>query len=238
MVLAAASLSSAVYSILKDSNYLQKPVTQLTNTQATAVAVAIGIGVALYIFILQKKDSDKTQQVIDNIGVIVSNQAQLLTRIDEIIRLQAKMIEEERARQEKRKQFWVNVAYSHLLAIIETHTEARASCQQSLNLQVSKDKFEDSRTRLIELHSSVIKWYIPKLDRAMLQIADLLNDPSLFDDIAERDYWQFTYLLKEASDYLIDSDQMQHAISVFDARIEVMNEYMKRLEAEMPSKAL
>jgi len=165
--------------------------------------IIIVLVLAVYFWWLQKRDTDKMQEILDK-------------------------TEE---RETERKQFWLNVAHIQIGAMIDTHSFA-AQCGEKV-LKNTETIMNERASLVIEI-VHLESWSIPKLDRAMSQVADLLSDPSLFDEITHNNYYQFTALPHDLRDNLEHREKIENLITSVKERNIVFQQYRGRIKKEMP----
>src|SRR5437773_9000631 len=93
----AVIIAAAIFGVIITLLYAQTNDALQYARYSLGVTVLVAITLGGYFWLLQKQDYEKMQEVLH--------------------------ASEERER--KRKQFWANVAYSHLLVIVNSHSEAR-----------------------------------------------------------------------------------------------------------------
>lgn len=135
---------------------------------------------------------------------------------------------------DRKKHFWGNRVQSMLYAIKNSHAMLKGEYEKLLNTGITKAAQSELEIFLNEQHTNVSKHYIPKLDAAINQVADLLREPSIFDSITGDEYVQFTQYLTKELGYFEDSEQIKHMIEVLEARVKTIDTYMKRIAAETP----
>lgn len=133
----------------------------------------------------------------------------------------------------RRKRFWLVEAQSQIKNIIDTHRKAIESCNKVMN-DTTGFAADRERTNLKGEIILVERWYIPKLERAMTQMADLLDEPAIFAEVTHDNYNRFKDFLYLTISALEGKVEIQTAITSLE-RIElVFSDYIKRLEDEMP----
>jgi hypothetical protein len=86
-----------------------------------------------------------------------------------------------------------------------------------------------------ELYHNLNFVAIPKLDRAMIQLGDLLSEPSLFAQITENDYQDFRELVEIAYKHTAERAQMTAMMARLDEKITIIEDLINRIKKEMPN---
>ena len=137
----------------------------------------------------------------------------------------------------KRKQFWLKVAYDQINAIIDIHNRASMYCKQVV-IDNSEQSIARASTNLAGDYDYLENLYIPKLDQAITQIADLLDDPSVYESISHGNYDHFKRLVRQARENLNNINETQQSARHCKEVTETFAVYRDRIEKEMPSKTL
>ena len=155
------------------------------------------VAVALFVYSLYfaKRDSTKTQSILGDLNKVVAEQASFTRKMNEIIDMQSKFAEREQQESTKRKEIWVTVAYERLMAIRQLHVELVANIETLLKHDFNTEIACTMLNWSSASQGLVREYYLPQLQEAMNHLAELLNDPSLFTDMALR-YRDLRYLLE------------------------------------------
>lgn len=194
----------------------------LTNWQVLVLeGIVIGGGLGSYFYYVQRKNSQK----IDEIAAKIDGQ------------------------ETRRKEFWTQVAQSSLFMIISTHKAVIIHYNNLLKDGVSKESLDRVANFLQEAIFAVEGSYIPRLDKALSNMADLLNDQTLYDDITMMNYIQFKSsfsmpsITERNSSYLAELEPViiiavREKIPVIEELIATFERYLHRIKAETVDKAL
>jgi predicted transcriptional regulator len=131
---------------------------------------------------------------------------------------------------ERRKAFWVNEAISQLQSIKSSFSEVRDFYQGVV------PEVELPYSYGVKDHAAFVdKVAVPRLQTAMTQIADLLDDPALFHVISKDNYYRFGVLKLFIPDEKIVA---KHVITACNFHIKDFEKYIERLKSEIPKTQL
>jgi hypothetical protein len=194
----------------------------LTNWQTLVLeGIVLAGGLGSYFYYLQRKNSQKIEDVI--------------SKIDE--------------GEKKRKQFWAQVAYSNLFMIIASHKAVIIHYKNLLKDGISTESLDKIAHFLQEAKAAVEGAYIPRLDKALSNMADLLDDRALYNDITVMNYFEFKSsfnmpVITDRNDsHLaqlepIMKDSVGGKIPIIEELIATFEQYLNRIKTEMPNKDL
>lgn len=184
-------------------------------------SISISVILGAYFWYLQKKDSEKIQEVLDNQNAI---------------------IEKINKRDTARKQFWVGVAINQIRELVSCHESVISDYQDMLAKPHSNEELTEIHYGLEGNYYYANSEIVPKLFNAIAQLADLFEDNSLITDIMaesldESPNYKFVSLLEHA-DADHSEEKMTADLQTLHAKIREIQEFQKRFESEMPSKLL
>jgi hypothetical protein len=179
------------------------------------MSILVAVALAVFFWYLQKQDNDKMQEVLDKINTLVSERA--------------KIDADKRARQNKRKQFWLNVANTQLFIIRSNLTNLLSHYNVILKESPSEERINEIEQMIKSDRFTAVNAVAPTLNSAMSQIADLLSDDSLVRDVDSTD---FTWFLEDA-DVHMPSQRMKTAITMIEVAKEKIDSLLERLKTEM-----
>lgn len=133
---------------------------------------------------------------------------------------------------ERRKQFWLDISYIQLGHIIDSHRLALSLGEKILRTQSVTDERASLAIEIVNVETG----FVPQLDRAISQVADLISEPSLFDQITRNKYAQFMTLLNSLRSELDDYNKTQTNVRSVKERIDVFQKYREKIREEMPNK--
>jgi hypothetical protein len=182
------------------------------------VLVSVMLGIAFWY--LQKIDSDNMQKILAN---------------------QHEIIEKINARDNARKQFWVNGASAQIQSLIVSHeTVIRAYCE-FLGGKVSDKDEEEWFHHLSYLDYEAEEQILPRLLTALSNVADLLDDKQLINDIMLDDLtssakgrlmWHI-----ETARIDLSAEIMRSTIPQIEEQIGKLQLLLSRLQKELPTTA-
>jgi hypothetical protein len=173
------------------------------------VVFVAGAGIIFYYF--QRKNSLRTEQIIDSIAM----------------------------RDKARKQFWVNVALARLKGLKSNH-EYVADCHQKIlaNKMTIEERAEMSQT-IDGCYYEAKYELVPNLLLALSQIGDLLTDSALISDLTadrlDEDVKSRFYWLLESPDASMTSTNIASRIETLNAKNKEIQDFIRRVENEMGS---
>lgn len=198
---------------------------------SSLVTLLVAVLLGYYFWHLQKQDTNKMQAILDNLNALTTEQAKIIQWVDEVVKITADMAAEERVRKAKRKQFWVKEAISQLAL---TKSDLR-NLQAYYDVILKESPNEQRLNEIAELIKSdrfrMLNDTAVRMNAAISQIADLLDDNSLFRDVKSSD---FTWFL-ETADTRMSSQKMHTAMEMIEVAKENIDSLIKRLEKEKPS---
>src|SRR5579884_758957 len=183
------------------------------------VSGLIAVTSAYLFWYVQKQDSDKMQTILDRVV----------------------------ERDTKRKLFWVKTAILHLNRIIEYHMKARSLFEKVTESEPTKAQLDNTIIFLRDTSFAVENTHIPMLDKALSNLAELLDDPSIYHDLTINNYNQFKTCFKlpfvnERGDVhrlnleKIVLDDMKRTVFFIDELLPTFQKNLERLKKEIPSK--
>lgn len=210
IIAVSAGAGVGTWTLVSVSCMIIRPaVCDITNWQSLVLeGMMFGGGLGSFFYFLQRKNSERIEKIIEN--------------IDE--------------RDTARKKFWLGRTHSQVKSIIDMHYFAISCCQKTLNDDGNQSVMNE-KANLKAQYVNLESWYIPQLDRAMTQVAVLVN-PEFYDDISHNNYDPFKSMISKALDNLGDKDKTQDTIRLIEERISVFKYFVDRIEKEMPANKL